>query len=322
MDHERIIHVLDCLTRGSDDKQGLTVADIQQYLRENANLKNVSPVTIRRDIDRLSGMGHDIRKTAGAHNCTYYSLHGKGFNFNEIRFIVDSISINKFLSPAQKQQLIKKFEGMCSGSQIRQLVSRISLDSNAAPSLDLLENLDKIHRLISERRRINFRYGRFDTHRQVNYYDKKREMIPVQVVYFNERFYLRCFNEQTGEFRTYRADRMKDIIGGEVSKVKIPEVPRYDGFVADIFPPERFETVTFRVKRYLLDEMLEQLGEQASSRDDFEDTAYAVVRARCGINRQFYLWVMGYGDAIEVVSPPDVRKGFLSELNSLREKYV
>ena len=322
MDHERIIHVLECLTRGSDDDKGLTVADIQQYLRENTNLGDVSAVTIRRDIDRLTSTGHDIRKTAGAHNCTYYSLADRNFTFNEIRFIVDSVSINKFLSPAQKQQLIKKFEGMCSDSQIRQLVSRISLDCNAAPSLDLLENLEKIHRLISEHRRINFRYGKFDTHRQVNYYDKKRETIPVRVVYFNERFYLRCWGEQAGEFRTYRVDRMKDITGGDVSSKKIPPEPQYDGFVADVFPPERFETVTFRVKRYLLDEMLEQLGEKASSRDDFSDPEYAVIRARCGINRQFCLWVMRYGDAIEVVSPTDVRGAVLTEIDNLRKNYI
>ncbi|MBR1724996.1 MAG: WYL domain-containing protein [Ruminococcus sp.] len=322
MEHERIIYVLECLSRGSDDKRGVTIADIQQYLRENANLGNVSPLTIRRDIDRLTGIGHDIRRSAGEHNTAYYSLNGNGFTFNEIRFIVDSVSINKFLTPRQKQRLIKKFEGMCSDAQIRQLVSRISLDTNASPSLDLLENLDKIHRLISERRKINFQYGKFDTHKQVNYYDKRRDMLPVRVVYSNERIYLRCWNSDRDEFRTYRVDRMKNITGGEVAKAKPPKDARYDGFVADIFPPERFETVTLRVKRYLLDEMLEQFGEFAGVRDDFDSPDCAVVRARCGINRQFYLWLMRYGDGIEVISPADVREGFAEQLKLIVEKYI
>ncbi len=321
MDHERIIHVLDCLTRESDESHGVTVADIQRYLRDNANMDGVSPVTIRRDIDRLTGMGHDIIKTAGAHNTAVYSLRDRGFTFNEIRFLVDSVSINKFLSPGQKQALIKKFEGMCSETQIRQLVSRISLDSAASPSLDLLENLEKIHLLIAEHRRINFHYGKFDTKRQVSYYDKRREMLPVRVVYFNERIYLRCWNEEASEYRTYRVDRMKDITGGEVSKAKPPKDKKYEGFVADIFPPERFETVTFRVKRYLLAEMLEQLGGSAKARDDFDDPSCAIVRASCGINRQFYLWVMRYGDGIEIVSPADIRGEFAEMLTGLTKKY-
>ena len=320
MDSERIVCILEYLTRSTDDNRGVTVADIQQHLSA-AGMNRVSPLTIRRDLDRLSSSGYDVRRKTGSHNTAYYSLHGRGFSFNEIRFIVDSVSINKFLTPGQKQKLIKKFEGMCSESQIRQLVSRISLDSNAAPSLDLLDNLDKIHGLISERRRINFRYGKFDTKRQMNYYDKRREMLPVKVIYFNERFYLRCLNEETGELRTYRVDRMKSITGGEVSKAKVPKLTKPEGFVADMFPPERFETVSLRVKRYLLDEMLEQLGDLAAVRDDFDDPDCAVVRARFGINRQLMLWFMRYGDGIEILSPESVKEQFIAEVEKVASLY-
>ena len=53
------------------------------------------------------------------HNTAYYALIDKGFSLNEIRFIVDSISINKFLTAKQKPQLIKKVVGMCSDAEIR-----------------------------------------------------------------------------------------------------------------------------------------------------------------------------------------------------------
>ena len=321
MDNERIVYILEFLKRSSDDRRGVTVSEIQRYLAENANLRNVSPITIRRDIDRLSNMGHDIRRTAGAHNTSYYSLQGRGFSFNEIRFIVDSISMNKFLSIYQKQRLIKKFEGMCSDSQIRQLVSRISLNTNVKPSLDLLDNLDKIHKLIAEHRRIDFRYGRFNTQKQMIYYDKRRQMLPIRVVYFNERFYLRCFNEQNSEFRTYRIDRMNNIRGGQVTRVKPPDDKKYDGFVADMFPAERFDTVTFRVKRYLLDEMLEQFGEIASVRDDFDDPGNVIIRVKCGINRQFCLWVLHYGEGIEIVSPDIVRDAFADIVKNIMKLY-
>ena len=38
------------------------------------------------------------------HNTAYYALIDKGFSFNEIRFIVDSISINKFLTSKDCRQ--------------------------------------------------------------------------------------------------------------------------------------------------------------------------------------------------------------------------
>lgn len=322
MDHERIIHILNYLTSATDENHGATVRDIQEHLARSTNLRDVSMLTVRRDIERLTDMGYDIRVEHGAHNTARYFLAGKGFTFNEIRFLVDSVTINKFLSARQKQELIKKFKIMCSEAEIRQLISRIELSDIGRIPRDLLGNLDTIHRLISEKRRIDFEYGKFDTAKQVKYYDKRREILPVKVVYMNERFYLRCFNEETGQFRTYRIDRMKNIRGGDVSRTKVPPLEKYEGFVVDVFPPERFETVTFKVRRYLLDEMIEQLGDTVSSREDLEDTAYAVVRAKCGINRQFYLWVMRYGDGLEITAPKAVRRAFAQELKSLSKKYA
>jgi len=322
MDHERIIHILNYLTRATDDKRGVTIRDIQDHLANNSGMDNVSVLTIRRDIERLETMGYDIRKTSGAHNTAYYTLKGKGFTFNEIRFLVDAVTINKFLTIRQKQDLIKKFESMCSDSEIRNLISRIEATNISKIQRDLLGNLDTIHRLIAEHRKINFSYGKLDVHKNIVYYDKHRDMLPVKVIYMNERFYLRCYNEETAQFRTYRIDRIKSIKGGEVSKTKPPQEPKAPGFVVDVFPVERFEIVTFKIKRYLLDEMLEQLGDTVSSRDDFDDADHAIVRATCGINKQFYLWVMRYGDGIEITAPKDIRQGFADELKKVSEIYA
>ena len=321
MDHERIIHILDYLSRYTDEKHFVSISQIQDHLASACNLSRVKDVTIRRDLDRLTAMGNNIVKVNHEHNTAYYALIDKGFSFNEIRFIVDSISINKYLTAAQKQKLIKKFEGMCSDPEIRQLISRIKLNERCAPSLDLLENLDKIHHLIAERQRIDFEYGKYDeTEKEIVYYRKKREMLPVSVIYFDERFYLQCFNESEGKWRTYRVDRMKNIIGGEVSKRKLPPEEKYDGFVTDMFEPDYFTLVTLRVKKYLLDEMRETFGNYASVHPD-DDNDYVRFYARVGINQKFYLWLMRYGDGVELVSPETERAAFLDEVRKMLGAY-
>ena len=162
MDHERIIHIYDYLSRYTDENHYVSISHIQDHLANAFTLTRVKNVTIRRDLDRLTAMGNHIVKHNREHNTAYYALIDKGFSFNEIRFIVDSISINKFLTAFQKQTLIKKFEGMCSDAEIRQLISRIVLNERCPSTLDLLENLDKIHRLIGERQKIDFEYGKYD----------------------------------------------------------------------------------------------------------------------------------------------------------------
>lgn len=184
MDQERILYIYEYLCRNTDEKHEVTINDIRNYLEGTTNLGKVSVLTIRRNLDRLGSMGYDIRTRTGAHNTTYYKLLGKGFTFNEIRFMVDSISINKFLSAQQKQKLIKKFEGMCSEAEVRQLISRISLNDRGASSLDLLANLEKIHEIISNNQKIDFEYGKFDERKIMVYYKKKRDMIPVKVIFF------------------------------------------------------------------------------------------------------------------------------------------
>mgnify|MGYP003295347754 CR=1 FL=1 len=107
MDHERIIHIYEYLQKNTNEEKSVTAKEIKDYLLKSTNIDKVSDLTIRRDIDRLIENGKDIRISKSAHNTSKYSLHGGSFTFNEIRFIVDSISINKFLTAEQKKKLIK-----------------------------------------------------------------------------------------------------------------------------------------------------------------------------------------------------------------------
>ena len=90
---------------------------------------------------------------------------------------------------------------------------------------------------------------------------------------------------------------MKNILGGEVSYVRLPPEDNYEGFVTDMFAPEYFTVVTLRVKKYLLDEMRENFEDYASILHD-EDADYVRIRVRVGINRKFYLWLMQYVTAL------------------------
>ena len=321
MDQERIIYILDFLSRYTDENKAVTIKEIQDHLANVCNLSRVNDVTIRRDLDRLTNAGNHIVKYSREHNTAYYALIDKGFSFNEIRFIVDSISINKFLTSKQKQQLIKKFEGMCSDDEIRQLISRITLNEKCSPSLDLLENLDLIHRLIAEHRKIDFEYGKYDTDKEIKYYKKKRDLLPVRVVYFNERIYLKCYNQADERWRIYRVDRMKSIVGGDVLHTRLPKEKKSEGFMTDMFEPEYFALIKLRVKRYLLDDMVEHFGEYASISPYSETDESVTLTVHVGVNQRFYLWAMSYGNAVEVLSPEKVRESFLAEVRKMLGAY-
>ena len=118
MERERIIHILEFLSRYTDDEKSATVKEIQTYLAAQTNVGSISPLSIRRDIDSLILAGNQIEIERGPHNTYYYRMPSRGFTFNEIRFLADSVSINKFLSAEQKQRLFRKFEGLCSQAEV------------------------------------------------------------------------------------------------------------------------------------------------------------------------------------------------------------
>lgn len=320
MERERIIHILEFLSHYTDAQKSVTLKEIQEYLATKTNVGSVSALSIRRDIDSLILAGHDIKVERGPHNTHYYRMLSRGFTFNEIRFLADSVSINKFLSTEQKQRLFQKFECLCSRAEVRKLIGRISMSQVTPPSLDLLENLEQIHQILGAHQKINFAYGKYNTQKQMVYYDKKRELVPCRLVYFSERFYLKCISEETGQVRTYRVDRMKNITAGEKA-MACPKLPRREGAVLDIFEPERYETVKLRVRRELLDDMLEQLGSYASLREDLSHPDCVIIRAKIGISYGFYRWVMKYGSAVEILSPESVRQTFAEKIHRICRMY-
>ena len=285
----RILYVLDYLSRNTDAEKGATLKDIQAYLLNQTNAGSVSTLSIQRDIDQIDAMGYTVDIRKGAHNTSYYHMRDRGFTFNEIRFLVDSVSINKFLSNAQKQRL--------------------------------LDNLECVHQIIAEKRKIHFQYGKYNIHREIEYYDKKRNLIPCQVVYTSERFYLKAVSEDTGEVRNYRIDRMRKILPGE-KIAHLPKLPKPEGFSADIFVPEVYEDVQLRVRRVLLDDMIEQLGNYAHVRLDEKDPEHCIlVRARMGISYGLYRWIMKYGASMEVLAPESLRKEVAQRIRAAAALY-
>ena len=188
-------------------------------------------------------------------------------------------------------------------------------------SLDLLDNLECVHQIIAEKRKIHFQYGKYNIHREIEYYDKKRNLIPCQVVYTSERFYLKAVSEDTGEVRNYRIDRMRKILPGE-KIAHLPKLPKPEGFSADIFVPEVYEDVQLRVRRVLLDDMIEQLGNYAHVRLDEKDPEHCIlVRARMGISYGLYRWIMKYGASMEVLAPESLRKEVAQRIRAAAAVY-
>lgn len=114
---------------------------------------------------------------------------------------------------------------------------------------------------------------------------------------------------------------MRSIVGGDVSHTRLPKEKKPEGFVTDMFEPEYFEYVTLRVKRYLLDDMLEHFGDYASISPYSETDESVTITVHVGVNQRSFLWVMSYGDGIEMLSPVKTRSEYLAEVGKMLGAY-
>ena len=83
---------------------------------------------------------------------------------------------------------------------------------------------------------------------------------------------------------------------------------------------EKQEADKWAKNQKMIDEMRESFGEYASILHD-EDVNYVRIRVRVGINRKFYLWLMQYGDGVELVSPAKERAEYLGEVRKMLGAY-
>ena len=99
-------------------------------------------------------------------------------------------------------------------------------------------------------------------------------------------------------------------------------LPKPAGVSADIFVPEVYEDVQLRVRRVLLDDMIEQLGNYAHVRLVEKDSEHCIlVRARMGISYGLYRWIMKYGASMEVLAPESLRKEVAQRIRAAAALY-
>jgi predicted DNA-binding transcriptional regulator YafY len=321
MDRERILYIFDYLSRYTDENHAVSIKDIKEHLAQVNGIKNVDDATIRRDIARLINAGNNIVKVNRDHNRAYYALIGKGFSLSEIRCLIDSVTLNTSLSPAHREKLIRKFEGMCSDEEKKQLVSRIEVAERSTVSADLLKNLDKLHSLIAEKRTIDFAYSEYDE--ALHHIESKDfyELLPVNISFQDKHYYLKCYRKIDDVWLVFRIDRMREIESGNVTKRRPPKTEKTFYFSADMYEPERNTIVTLKVKLSMVNDLLEKLGEYAAYSPCRDDKEYGILTVRAGINKSFYLFLLGCGSGVELVSPPEIRAEYLTEVRKMLGAY-
>ena len=315
-------HIMDILRRETDSSHSLSCNELIRMLYNEYGIE-LPQITVRRNIDALNEQKEQVRIKSGPHNTYLYSCVNSGFPIEDVRLLIDSLFINRFISREQKMKILDRFRTVVSRFEIDSLKSLVFLNDNCETHHDLLKNKHLIDRGIAENRYVTFKYERYGADKRLIFDGKLRKIIPLTVIYDSSKYYLSALDclDRLNE-KTFRIDKMADVrllesITEEFSRSE----PAYNVSRFEMFKGDRSYTAKFRVSRSLFDYMIERFGSGVRMRPDFDHPECAIVTQEVQHSKGLVRWILGQGSDIEVLEPEELREEVRNALTETLKKY-
>lgn len=310
------------LLNETDETHGVSIAQITAHL---ASLGiSAERKSLYNDLETLREFGLDIEKQGG--RPPLYGVASREFELAELKLLVDVVQASRFITEKKSLSLIRKLENLAGKHGARQLQRQVFV-RNRIKSMNesIYYNVDKIHEGITFDKQISFLYFDYSITKEKLYRrgEERYLVSPYALTWDDENYYLIAHEESSGLVKHYRVDKMNSIETEEIPRIKNPDfdgskLAEYAGKVFGMFAGEE-RTVRLRFENHLAGAVIDRFGRDViiNSKDDGSFT----VTVNVVVSPQFYGWLCGFGDEVQLLWPEDVRGSFIDYVKKLIEKY-
>lgn len=334
-----IMNILDILCRYTDVNHRFSQAEIIKFLQNDYDMK-VDRKSVKQNLMNLADYGYNISYSKSIRTnkngdeeiiySDWYMIHD--FDDSELRLIIDSLLFSNRIPYNHCKKLIEKIENL-SNIYFKAKVKHICcLKENKSVNTDLFFTIEMLDEAISKGRQVCFEYCQYDIDKTLlarkNSDGAVRKYIinPYQMVATEGRYYLVCNYDKYDDISNYRVDRIKDIQLLDTPAKPIKKVKGFeDGLNLENYIAEHIHMfsgelihVKFRCPRYLIDDILDQLGTKVRF-SEVTDTEMSVhVTAT---EEAMYHWALQYCDHTEILAPKFLRERVYKTLSTSVDKY-
>ena len=318
MRNTRIRLIYNYLKKYSSNKRKVPITDLINHLN-NEGIE-VSRNTVKSDVKALKEFGIPINESVIRAGAMGYYLES-AFNSSQYRIIIDSIGANKFIKENERKEILEKILMTVSLEERKKLKSITKTRLIDTGEVNVSENISLLHNAISEKRYISFYTMKRNMDRRLVRKDYKKNIIPKEIYYENDRYYLIALYDNN-EKRHFRIDRISSIIIGDYHNNDIHiDLTDYHIKNFDMFSDNKVERVELRVKKFLLDSIIEKFGDAASIYECYDDESCFRLCIYVGINRGLVRWILKQGSDVVVTYPDSLIVKIKDEIEKMSGNY-
>lgn len=318
----KLLYLMQLLLQKSDEAHPLSV---QQMTDELAHYDiKVERKTLYDDIEALRRFGLDI--IVARSKTTGYYIGNRDFEIPELKLLVDSVQSSKFITEKKTLSLIKKIEGLANVYDA-QLLQRQVYVRNRVKSMNesVYYNVDEISNAITQDKVIRFRYFDYSITKERKFRKDGAwyEISPLSLMWDDENYYMLGYDAEAERLKHYRVDKMTDISAldrprdgkDEFARVDMSQYSKkvFGMFTGDV------QTVRMCFENRLVGAIIDRFGRDTMILTT--DDTHFVISVDVAVSPQFFAWVFGFGTAVEILSPENVRREYTQRLSSLSEMY-
>lgn len=318
---QKLLTLIHMLQEETDRSQGLSMPQIIGRL-EAVGIK-AERKALYNDLQALRNAGFNIEKLPT--RPVQYALVRNELGFDDVMMLVDVVQSSPFLTERKSNQLVRNLKTLVSERERKKMEKRVHVQGRIRNQNDsIFHNVDKIHEALQAKRKIEFLYFGYDTHKNPRpRHDGKRYVItPVKVVYADSNYYLAGYDDEDELIKTYRIDRMKIAQMSEQAATRNAAIANYD---TDEFSYQRFgmyhgdpKCVTLHVEAELMDAIVDRFGrgvDVVKTTDEFADICVNVQ-----VSAQFFGWLAGLDGKVTIQAPKKLKEEYRTWLKSLAER--
>lgn len=331
--------ILEILRQYSDENHKLSQNDIVELLERDYDMK-ADRKSVKRNITTLLEMGYpiDFKETLrmypnkdGVLEESYILSDfwlDREFTDAELRLLIDSLLFSKHIPYSQCDELITKLEGL-SNRYFKSRVRFISTLPETAPkNQELFYTIEILDEAIANGKQVAFTYNEYGTDKKLHP-KRQREYIvnPYQMAATNGRYYLIGNYDKYDNLANYRLDR---ITGIRLLDTPVKPVRQVEGMKNGLYLPKHMAEhlymfsgesvpVTFRMKKTILNDVIDWFGTEITFFDETEDEVTARVTVNWSAMRY---WAQQYCRFVKILEPTNLAEKIKEDLREALDRYI